>query len=158
MKPLQGQDTSGFNQSTPGNSPNGGNRPNLVKNARLLQDNGNPDNAFDASWFTATLAGQDGTSGRNQYYGPGMRNYNVSLMRSVPLPVRRPETVRLQVRADAFNLFNHTNFANPVADLTNAAFGRITQTLGSAAGTSAATSGGITGGPRILQVAMRIEF
>ena len=153
-----GPDASGFNQSTAGNSPNGGNRPNLVKSARLPQDNSNPDAAFDASWFSANLAGQDGTSGRNQYYGPGLRNYNVSVMRSIPIPVSRPEAMRLQVRAEAFNLFNHTNFANPVADLSNAAFGRITQTLGSAAGTSAATSGGITGGPRILQLAMRLEF
>jgi hypothetical protein len=153
-----GQDTSGFNQSTAGNSPNGGNRPNLVVAAPLPQNNRNPDAAFEPSWFTPNLAGQDGTSGRNQYYGPGLQNYNLSLARSVALPGRLREQGRIQARADFFNLFNHTNFANPVADLSNAAFGRITQTLGSAVATSAGTSGGATGGPRVLQVSLRLEF
>jgi hypothetical protein len=153
-----GQDTSGFNQSTPGNSPNGGNRPNLVKAGPLPQDNRNPDAAFDPSWFSPNLAGQDGTSGRNQYYGPGLRNYNLSVVRRVGLPGPLGEHGNIQVRADFFNLLNHTNFANPVADLSNANFGHITQTLGSAVATSAGTSGGVTGGPRVIQLSLRIEF
>jgi hypothetical protein len=153
-----GPDASGFNQSTPGNSPNGGNRPNLVNAAPLPQDNRNPDAAFDPSWFTSNLAGQNGTSGRNPYHGPGLHNYNVSLSRSVALPGRFREQGRVQARADFFNLLNHTNFANPVADLSNASFGRITQTLGSAVATSAGTSGGATGGPRIIQLSLRLEF
>jgi hypothetical protein len=152
-----GPDTSGFNQSTAGTSPDGGNRPNLVKPGPVPQNNRNPDGAFDPSWFTANLAGQDGTSGRNAYYGPGLQNFNVALAKSLPL-LRRREQTRASVRADFFNLLNHTNFANPIADLSNAAFGRITQTQGSAAGTSAGTSSGPTGGPRIVQVSLRLDF
>jgi hypothetical protein len=152
-----GQDTSGFNQSTPGTSPDGGNRPNLLKEGRLPQNNRNPDGAFDPSWFGPNAAGRNGTSGRNQYYGPGLQNYNFSAARSFSLPVRR-EGSRLEARADFFNLFNHTNFANPVADLSNANFGRITQTLGSAAGTSTNTASGASGGPRVIQISLRIEF
>jgi hypothetical protein len=152
-----GQDTSGFNQSTPGTSPNGGNRPNLMKNGPLPQDNRNPDAAFDQSWFGPNIAGQNGMSGRNQYYGPGMQNYNLSVGRSLPIPGRR-DRGRVEARGDFFNLFNHTNFANPVADLSNVNFGRITQTLGSAAGTSAGATSGATGGPRIIQVSLRVEF
>lgn len=153
-----GQDTSGFNQSTPGTSPDGGNRPNLVRAAPLPQDNRNPDAAFDPSWFAPNLAGQDGTSGRNQYYGPGLQNYNLSIARTFGMPRRWREQARLEARGDFFNLLNHTNFANPVADLSNANFGRITQTLGSAVVTSAGTSSGPTGGPRIVQVSLRFQF
>ena len=39
---------------------------------------------------------------------------------------------RLQFRADLFNLFNHTNFSNPVSNQSSASFGKITATVGSA--------------------------
>jgi hypothetical protein len=35
---------------------------------------------------------------------------------------------RLQLRADFYNLLNHPQFAEPVSDPSNAAFGRITRT------------------------------
>jgi len=149
-----GPDTSGFNQQTQGISPDGGNRPNLVKPGPLPQNNRNPDVAFDTSWFAPNLAGQDGTSGRNAYRGPALSNTNFSVSKSFPLG----DAVRLQFRTDFFNLFNHSNFANPIADLNNANFGHITQTLGSAVSTSVATSGGATGGPRVIQLALRLQF
>jgi hypothetical protein len=152
-----GPDTSGFNQSNPGNSPNGGNRPNLVKPGRLPQDNRNPDAAFDPSWFAPNGAGQNGSSGRNAYYGPGLQNYDFAITKSFPLG-QPGEQARLEFRSDFFNLFNHTNFANPISDMSNANFGKITQTLGSAASTSARTSGGTVGGPRQIQLSLRLQF
>ena len=149
-----GPDTSGFNQQTQGISPDGGNRPNVVKPGPLPENNRNPDAAFDTSWFAPNLAGQDGTSGRNAYRGPALSNTNFSVSKSFPLG----DAVRLQFRTDFFNLFNHSNFANPIADLNNANFGRITQTLGSAVSTSVATSGAATGGPRVIQLALRLQF
>ena len=113
-------DTSGFNQAISGISPQGGNRPNLTSNARLPQDNSNPDMAFDSSWFSTNTAGQDGTSGRNQYYGPGLANVDFSVARRFRLLHR--ESSGLQFRTDFFNLLNHTNFAHPVADMSNARF------------------------------------
>jgi len=56
------------------------------------------------------------------------------------------EGVRLQLRAEFFNPFNHTNFTNPVADLNDASFVQITQTMGSAVSTSVGTTSGSTGG------------
>ncbi len=147
-------DSNGFNQSTAGVSPNGGNRPNLMKSGRPLQDNANPDAAFDTSWFSPALAGQVGTSGRNQYYGPGLKNLDLAAAKVFPLS----ERTRLQFRADFFNLFNHTNFANPVSDMSNASFGRIIQTLGSAVSPSAGTTSGAMGGPRVTQVSLRLQF
>jgi hypothetical protein len=153
-----GPDTSGFNQQTAGTSPDGGNRPNLVKAGPVPQDNRAPDAAFDTTWFAPNLAGQDGTSGRNAYYGAGLSNVNLSIQKTFRLTPRPGEGARLQFRGDFFNFLNHTNFADPVADLNNVNFGRITQTLGSAVATSVATSGGATGGPRVIQFALRLEF
>jgi hypothetical protein len=153
-----GPDSSGFNQSTAGTSPDGGNRPNLIKAGPIPQDNLNPDAAFDASWFGPNYAGQNGTSGRNAYYGPGMRNFNLAVLRSVSLLPLRREQARATFRAEFFNSLNHTNFSNPIADLTNSSFGKITQTLGSAVATSAGTSSGPTGGPRVIQLSLRFEF
>ncbi len=151
-----GQDTSGFNQTNGGISPQAGNRPNLVHTGGLPQSNWNPDGAFDTTWFVANTAGRNGTSGRNQYYGPGLVNADLLISRSFRLG--RSDRVRLQLRGEFFNALNHTNFANPVADLSNAAFGRITQTLGSASANSAGTSGGVMGAPRIAQLALRLAF
>jgi hypothetical protein len=149
-----GQDTSGFNQSNPGTSPSGGNRPDVVKAGPVPQDNSNPDGAFNTSWFAAAGAGRVGSSGRNPYYGPGLANYDFAVLKNFALR----ESVRFQFRADFFNLFNHTNFANPIADMSNANFGKITQTLGSAVAPSAGTSSGPTGGPRLIQLALRVQF
>jgi hypothetical protein len=152
-----GPDSSGFNQATSGISPDGGNRPNLAKLGPVPQNNGNPDAAFDPTWFTAALAGQDGNSGRNQYYGPGVVNVDLSAANRWRLPLPGERTT-LEFRADFFNLFNHTNFANPIADMSNASFGKITQSLGTAVATSVGTSGGPTGGPRLIQLSLRLQF
>jgi hypothetical protein len=154
---LGGPDTSGFNQATAGNSPNGGNRPDVVKNGPLPQDNRAPDAAFDTSWFAPNGPGRNGTSGRNAYRGPGLQNLDFSVAKSFSI-AGKDRGVTLQFRADFFNLLNHTNFAHPIADLNNANFGKLTQTAGSAVGTSTGTSGGAAGGPRIVQMALRLQF
>jgi hypothetical protein len=149
-----GQDTSGFNQVIAGGNPSGGNRPDLAKPGDLSQNNRNPDAAFDPSWFVTALAGRVGTSGRNQFYGPGLHNHDIAIAKSFPLG----EQIRVQFRADFFNLFNHTNFANPISDLSNANFGKITQTLGAAVSNAVGTTGGPVGGPRLIQFSLRFQF
>jgi hypothetical protein len=153
-----GPDASGFNQTNPGISPDGGNRPNLAKPGPVPQDNRNPDAAFDPSWFTPNLASQDGTSGRNRYVGPGLQNFDLALAKDFSLGPKAGEQTRLEFRADFFNAFNHTNFAKPIADMSNASFGKITQTLGSAVANAVGTTGGPMGGPRLIQVAIRLQF
>ena len=142
-------DFSGFNQFN--------DRPDVVGSGPLTQDNRNPDAAFDTSYFSKTPpTGRVGSSGRNQYYGPGLANYNFSAAKSFMLFTER---VPLQFRADFFNLFNHTNFANPVASESNASFGKITATVGSAVATAVGTTAGLVGGgPRVIQLSMRLQF
>src|SRR6202158_3733908 len=157
------QDFSGFNQFN--------DRPDVVGIGPLTQDNRNPDAAFDFTRFGCFFdavksklncskgvppTGRVGTSGRNQDYGPGLSNYNFAVSKSFPLGTER---VHLRFRADFFNLFNHTNFANPVGNESSQNFGKITATVGSATATAVGTTAGVVGGgPRVIQGALRVEF
>ena len=57
---------------------------------------------------------------------PGVNNVDVSLQKEFRIPAG--DQSRAQFRADFFNLLNHPQFGEPVADPTNASFGRITRT------------------------------
>jgi hypothetical protein len=145
-------DFSGFNQFN--------DRPDVVGTGPLHQDNSNPDAAFDKTYFASMTTnphpGRQGTSGRNQYYGPGLQSWNFATTKLFPLHTER---VHLLFRADFFNLFNHTNFANPVGSQSSGNFGRITATVGSATATAVGTSAGVVGGgPRVIQASLRVEF
>jgi hypothetical protein len=50
-----------------------------------------------------------GTSRRNSIYGPGLFNWTTGLIKEV----QASERLRVQFQAQAFNVTNHTNFANP---------------------------------------------
>jgi len=83
-------------------------RPNLVT---PVQISGNPaqwiTNAMTA--FTVPAANSFGNLGRNVFYGPGFTNFDLALIKNTKIT----ETINLQFRADAFDLFNHPNFGQP---------------------------------------------
>ncbi len=58
-----------------------------------------------------------GNSGRNILYGPGCAQINAALAKSWKLPFIG-EQGALQLRADAYNIVNHTNFGQPNASVT----------------------------------------
>ena len=60
--------------------------------------------------FTTPPAGQQGSEGRNDLHGFGLTQTDLSLARTFAITDR----VNVQFRTDAFNLFNHPNFANPL--------------------------------------------
>jgi hypothetical protein len=66
-------------------------------------------------------AGQFGSEGRNAIRGPGIANVDLSLLKSI----RVNEKVRLQFRAEWFNIANHANFGLPDNDLASPNFGRV---------------------------------
>lgn len=65
-----------------------------------------------------------GNAGRNILIGPRFKNFNASLLKNI----RLGEGVRLQLRAEAFNVFNHPNFQVPVFFLDRADVARVTAT------------------------------
>lgn len=69
----------------------------------------------------ATEAGKFGNAGRNIARGPGFINVDVSAMKNFQLS----ERVRLQFRAEGFNVANHANFGLPISDLASPNYGRI---------------------------------
>jgi hypothetical protein len=76
--------------------------------------------------------------GRNAFYGP--RDYNVDLGVSKRFHITEAQLVTFQT--SFFNLFNHTNFSNPVSDVNSSYFG-LSQ--GDA-------------GPRVTQMSLRYDF
>ncbi|MBV8858842.1 MAG: hypothetical protein JOZ02_18065 [Acidobacteria bacterium] len=81
-----------------------------------------------------------GNTPRNAFDGPGYFNLDASLFKNV----RITERVRFQLRAEAFNLLNHTNFA-------------IT-TQSRSINTAGAFNLTTTFPPRVVQLAGRLEF
>src|SRR5262249_3330210 len=143
-----GADRSGFNRPANTDRPDRG-------TGSLRQSNRKPGDAFDKNYFTIPPSGRVGTSGRNQYYGPGVHNWDFQIAKIFPL---YGEQTRLTFKADFFNFFNHTNFANPVAIRSNSSFGKITQTVGTATATNVGTTAGPLGGPRLVQLSLRLQF
>ena len=85
-----------------------------------------------------TEAGRFGNAGRNIVRGAGTSNLDASLFKTFPVS----EGMRLQVRAECFNVANHANFGIPVTDLASANFGRILEAAP----------------PRLLQFGLKLLF
>ena len=111
-------DNSGTGRSILGFGNN--DRPNVVGNPEL--SSGTTSQWFNTSAFAFPAPGTFGNAGRNILDGPGFQNVNVSLVKNTAFS----EFVKLQFRAEAFNLFNHPNFNLPDIFLGSPTFGRIT--------------------------------
>ena len=94
-------------------------RPNLVGSADAA--NPSPDGWFNTDAFTFPAFGTFGDSPRNGFDGPGFANVNLALLKKVSLS----RSADLQLRFEAFNLFNRTNFNLPDAFLGSPTFGQI---------------------------------
>jgi hypothetical protein len=102
--------------------------------------------------------GQFGNMGRNIFQDTGFRNFDFSLAKNFHFG----ETMRLQARAEFFNIFNHPNFANPYGgqngfglnDPSVRPFGCGCATPDIAAANPAVGSGG----PRSVQLGLKFTF
>jgi len=94
-------------------------RPNVVGDPHAT--NRTPERWFDTSAFAFPAFGTFGNAGRNILDGPGYQNVNASLLKNA----RLSERVNLQLRLEAFNLFNRPNFDLPDNFLGSPTFGRI---------------------------------
>jgi hypothetical protein len=114
-------------------------RPNLVGDPNL--DDPTVDRFFNVAAF-AVPVNQFGDARRSSLRGPGFWNVDLGLQKNISIGGRR----EVQVRVEAFNVFNHINWA-----LTN----------NFAAIDNAATAGKITsmaGRPRQIQFGLRLVY
>jgi hypothetical protein len=118
--------------------------PSAANNGSHLYVNRNPRSRqayFNPAYFTPNPLGQVGDISRRFFSGPGIDNYNLSLLKDTKIT----ENTQLQLRAEAFNVFNHAQFNNPSGSINN------TGTGGFGYVTSARD-------PRIMQVALKLLF
>jgi Carboxypeptidase regulatory-like domain/TonB dependent receptor len=107
---------------------------------------------------------RQGNLGRNALRGFGATQWDFAVHRDFPIR----DSLKLQFRAELFNVLNHPNFAPPISDLqspqaVNPQFGLSTQTLGQYLGGANAGNGGFNslyqlGGPRSIQFALKLMF
>jgi len=79
-------------------------------------------NCYDAAAFALPAQYTFGNAPRNLLRGPKFMSTDLTMMKNIPLGTR----LRVQIRAEVFNLFNTVNYNNPNASFGSAGFGRIT--------------------------------
>ncbi len=132
--------------------------PNLVPGQPLYLnvENAPGHRVINAAAFSLPPAGVEGNAGRNVARGFGSAQTDLALRREFVIT----ERVRTTFRAEAFNLFNQANFG---AINTNLQTATAARPFGWATGTQAAQLGGMNplyqvGGPRSMQLALRVQF
>ena len=109
-----------------------------------LSLNHNPRNGlpyFDTTQFGENAPGTPGTAKRRFFYGPGMNNFDLALLKNVHLT----EAKSLQFRLEAFNAFNHAQFFGPQAIDGNIDSSTFGQAINAAA-------------PRLVQLGAKFLF
>ncbi len=104
------------------------NDPDLASLRADVVGNAQVSNPSAAEWFNPAAFSEpqapyrQGTAGRNSLRGPRLFNSNLSLAKNLLSSERR----KLELRADAFNVFNHVNLANPNSIIDQTGAGQIT--------------------------------
>jgi hypothetical protein len=101
--------------------------------------NGKPE--FNPNAFAREALGQLGNASRRSFHGPGIENFDLQLSKSI----RLTESKSLDIRIEAFNVFNHAQFYGPSSvdgEVNDSMFGTVV---------SAAA-------PRLVQMAAKLLF
>ena len=77
---------------------------------------------FNTSLFSNEQLGQFGNSRRRFFHGPGLNNFDMALAKTTKFT----ESQEIQLRFEAFNLFNHAQFSNPTGEINSSQFGLVT--------------------------------
>jgi len=95
---------------------------------------------FNKKCFSLAGHGKLGNANRSPVYGPGFVNTDFSAIKHF----RLSERMRLEFRAEIFNLFNHTQLGMPGSDISGgSSFGAISSTVNN---------------PRLVQFALKLNF
>lgn len=109
-----------------------------------LNLNHNPRNGlpyFNIAQFSENALGTPGNVPRRFFSGPGLNNFDMALLKSI----RLRESKSLQLRLEAFNVFNHAQFFGPQSvdgNINNPTFGQVVN----------------AGPPRLVQLAAKFFF
>jgi hypothetical protein len=116
--------------------------------------------------FAIPAPGTFGNLGRWALHGPGLAQFDLTLHKRINLS----EKVNLEFRSEIYNIFNRTNFANPVSRLNNALGTGTNQlqpgqpfTAAAAGGTFGLATSTVTkdvglGASRQIQLSLRLNF
>jgi Carboxypeptidase regulatory-like domain/TonB-dependent Receptor Plug Domain len=173
--------TPGYSVSGAGNvnitgSNTEGPRIGVVQGCNVNTGSSDPFNRINAACFFAPPIGSTGVdSGVYWMRYPGIINFDMSIQKEIFIK----ERARIQLRADAFNIFNHANFtgmnttlnfnsypttANGIVNgsptITSTALGRNANGTLNVTGFGTVTSpaAGAPGGPRVLQLVVKFSF
>jgi hypothetical protein len=72
--------------------------------------------------FASGPTGGFGNANRQFFHGPGISNTDFGLMKRTNIR----EAMGFEIRAEFFNIFNHTQFKNPNGNFTSSQFGQVT--------------------------------
>ncbi|MGB6482270.1 MAG: TonB-dependent receptor [Candidatus Acidiferrales bacterium] len=97
-----------------------------------------------ANGFCNPQPGQLGNLSRNEFNGPMFFDEDLSILKTIPIH----ESVSLQLRGDAFNVFNHPTFVFGDQDINATTFGEVDSTVPGSSGT----------GARVLQIGATLRF
>ena len=111
-------------------------RPNVTGDPTL--DSPTAEQWFNTAAFSLPAFGTFGNAGRNILTGPGYRNVNLAVVKYIPVG----RTLRLQLRAEAFNLLNRIDLDLPDAYFGSPTFGQVLS----------------AGSPRRIQFGVRAVF
>jgi len=114
-------------------------RANYTGQPVFNSSTGTSDAWFNPAAFSTPAAFTFGNVGRNSVYGPGLQTLDLALQREFAVT----ETVKVQIRAEAFNALNHANLGTPNRFVNTPQFGTITE---------ASTPG------REIQLGVRLSF
>jgi hypothetical protein len=132
-------------QITNGNSALPSSRPDVNAGINPLFDNSRSTLQYinPAAFTTIPIVPASGSQsrpgnlGRHALWGPGAVTWNAAFSKTFAVK----ERVRVRVRGDMFNAFNHTNLGGLTTNIASGTFGRFTSAT-----------------PRDVQLGLRIEF
>jgi hypothetical protein len=99
--------------------------PEIVTGGGGVYGNTNPRSGqpyINPNAFTFEPVGQLGNANRRYFHGPGLNNWDMALLKNTNFT----ESKSLQLRFEAFNIFNHAQFQNPSGLINSSLFGIVT--------------------------------
>jgi outer membrane receptor protein involved in Fe transport len=132
-------------------------RPSVVGGCNVYA-NQSVNQWYNPACFVASPYGTIGNMGRNALIGPGYVDTDIGIMKDTKIN----ERLRLQFRAELFNVFNHPNFSFPSTSAFSAGsiFSNYQATPNPTAGqiTSLVGGGGLTNIARQTQFSLKLLF